>query len=264
MLRPPDGCRAAFFTGERGSLFGVYHPAAPARDREDGVVIVPPLGHEYVRTHWLMREVAMRAAAAGLHVLRFDLSGAGDSAGQFEQTTVEGWCDDVRAAVQELKDQSGVSRVGVLGLRGGALLAFEAARQEAPQRLWLWDPVQRGADLVVQLRRMQSERRRDWPFAPAVTPGAPVEDLLGYPWPAALLAGVEALDLRRPPLPRTRHLHLLGPAALAPLAADLGATTRFHALTAVIAWDVVERFDEPLLLGPLANQVAAVLAEEAS
>lgn len=261
MPRPADRPRACHFTGEHGRLFGVYHPAAPVREREEGILLVPPVGHESIGAHWLGQEVALQASAAGFHVLRFDLSGQGDSAGAFEEVTVDAWLNDVASAMQELKDQSGVPRVALLGLRVGALLACEAARRETPHRLWLWDPPATGAAYVARLRHMQAERRRDWPFAPVSAAGAAEEDLLGYTWSAALLAGLAALPLQPPP--RTRRLHWLGPAPQAALAARLAPQARFHSLTEAIAWDEVARFDEPLLLGSLVAQVAAALTGEA-
>ena len=57
-----------------------YH--APEVRSGQGVVICPPLGHEYISAYRSLRELADRLAAAGVAVLRFDYHGTGDSAGE--------------------------------------------------------------------------------------------------------------------------------------------------------------------------------------
>lgn len=129
-------------------LLGIYTPAAPT-SRRRGVVICPPLGQEYIRSHRTCRVLADRLADAGHDVLRFDYYGTGDSGGEARELTLEGAVHDARAAAQEIRDVASVRRVTLVGLRAGALIAAHAARDvRAIDRLVLWDPVSDGADLV--------------------------------------------------------------------------------------------------------------------
>jgi esterase/lipase len=68
-------------------------------------------------THWNLRLLGEELRKAGLHVFRFDYSCLGDSWGTFEQASVSQWIADVKAALQELADNSGVSSLSVVGLR---------------------------------------------------------------------------------------------------------------------------------------------------
>jgi pimeloyl-ACP methyl ester carboxylesterase len=55
----------------------------------------------------------------------------------------EDWCRDVETAVDELRDITGLTKVGLIGLRLGATLATRVAVKHAQQidALVLWDPV---------------------------------------------------------------------------------------------------------------------------
>ena len=64
--------------GSGRRLAALYHPPTSA-DRGRGVLILNPLGQEAVRAHRLLRVLADRLARLGVHVLRFDFHGCGDS-----------------------------------------------------------------------------------------------------------------------------------------------------------------------------------------
>src|SRR4051794_40238740 len=117
-----------FHTADR-PLFGLYGPPCCAEERDEGVVVCAPVGHEYMNTHWCLRMLASELMRAGLHVFCFDYSCHGDSWGTFEQASVSRWVADVATAAQELADNSGVSNLSVVGLRLGATLAYLAARE---------------------------------------------------------------------------------------------------------------------------------------
>lgn len=135
-------------------LLGVYHPAEAQCDLQRGIVFCYPFGQEYMRAHRAMRLLADMIARKGYHVFRFDYRGTGDSAGQLEAFSPIDWLDDIEAAVQELRDIAGLQRIGLLGLRLGALLAKEvAARRADIEQLLLWDPVASGAEYLTELHR---------------------------------------------------------------------------------------------------------------
>ena len=169
-----------FFHTAAEPLFGIYHPPAASRSPEQGVVLCAPVGHEYQRTHWCFRLLADDLCRAGLHVLRFDYSGTGDSWGAFEQATAERWIDDIRVAIVELRDTSGVERVSLVGLRVGAALARAAANGEEVHRIIEWEPVA-GLAFVESLRRMR-------------TPGPDAEALFGFRYRPTLTDGLRRLS----------------------------------------------------------------------
>ena len=167
-------------------LFGAYHPAGtPGVGR--AVVLCYPVAGEYLRAHRAFRQLTNLLVRGGIHVLRFDYFGTGDSAGDAEDATVEGWLEDVGTAVTELKDSTGLDRVWLAGLRVGATLSALASQdRQDVAGLVLWDPIASG---------------RAW-LPPEATA------LGGFPIGGPLRQGIEGMDLRevRPPAGSDVHV----------------------------------------------------------
>ncbi|WP_446901856.1 alpha/beta hydrolase [Burkholderia sp. YIM B11467] len=136
-----------------GGRFGWLHPGEGTR----GVVLCNAYGHESVWSHGGMRSLADRLSASGIPVLRFDYRGTGDSDGadgasdQFETAV-----DDVRAAIARLREETGVARVTLCGLRLGAAFALVAASQCDVDALVLLAPVASGRSYVRELSIMRN------------------------------------------------------------------------------------------------------------
>ena len=132
---------SSFFFGPADrQLFGCYHPARGVST--GAVVICPSWGTEYQYAHRALRMLARRLAERGLHVLRFDYTGVGDSWGDTTDGDMDAWALDVGTAVTELRSMSQASTVDLVGLRIGAAVAASAATRLAHiRRVVLWDPV---------------------------------------------------------------------------------------------------------------------------
>ena len=189
-----------FYFGESTRpLFGVYDVPEPGADRDAGFLLCYPMCHEYMKTHWAFRRLAASLARAGFHVLRFDYYGSGDSAGETCHVSLAECRDNIRTAMQELKDLSAVRDVSIVGLRLGATLAAQASAEGLELKdLVLWNPVVRGADYIRDLRALQQERLR---WQDERGPGGTCDDddaqqvLLGFPFPADFREELGRLDL---------------------------------------------------------------------
>lgn len=144
------------FGNPKTPLYGAYHPALAKHPAPLGVVLCAPLGHEYLRTHRAMRQLANMLAKAGHHALRFDYRGIGDSAGDSADMRFTDWVTDVVDAVEELKDMAGVKSTAIVGLRAGAAIAASAVANGVRGADWLicWDPVVRGQTYLDELLTM--------------------------------------------------------------------------------------------------------------
>jgi pimeloyl-ACP methyl ester carboxylesterase len=128
-----------FFGPPHRRLFGII--TAPDRgSSSNGAVLCPPLGLEAVRAHRSLRLLSDQLARAGCTALRFDYFGTGDSLGASNESRPVEWLEDIRVAVQELRERSGVARISLVGLRLGGYLAT-VAEVRAVSQLVLWDPV---------------------------------------------------------------------------------------------------------------------------
>ncbi len=181
-------------------LFGVWQGAGPAP--RAAVLYVHPFGEEKKSAHRAFVETARALAGEGVASLRFDLTGCGDSDGDFRDATIEQWTEDIIAAWAELRRRAPNCPPALVGLRlGGALAARAAPRLPALAALILWQPVVQGkAEFDTDLRRILVQQmmtggpsggRRD--LAAAIAQGT--LELDGYPVTQPLYDGIAAIDL---------------------------------------------------------------------
>lgn len=207
------------FFGPDNSLYGVVHEPAPASTRAPtlgAVLICPPIGFEYIRSHTALRQLAVELAAQGAYVLRFDYSGTGDSAGDCEQARWQDWIADVRTASQELSDRSGVKEISVLGLRLGATVACAALADKPLEHLYLWHPVISGTDFLRDLDVHHSYLREKITIDPSGGQAEPREELrdaehvekAGYVFSRQLLHDIAMQELGDYPLRHKRKITL--------------------------------------------------------
>lgn len=200
----------SFFGPPGEQLLGVHHPPR-AGARGLGVVLCPAAPLEAVRSHWAFRKLAEQLAKAGFDVLRFDYRGTGDSNGELGDTTPEQWVEDVKRAVRELKDISGVRGVAVVGFRFGALIAAMAAGQGLGlERLVLWEPVVSVRHWLGELDLIERQLYREF-HDPPPRDGSSV---LGFVLPPSLRSQWDALDLRK--LPRWKPATAIVAATISP------------------------------------------------
>jgi exosortase A-associated hydrolase 2 len=147
--------RPLFFSNGRHSLFGVLHKPAVVESPRPAFVFCHPLGEEKLWAHRVFVSYARQLAAAGHHVLRFDLTGNGDSEGAFSDLSMAVACHDTRCAIQELRRRTGATDISLLGLRLGANVAMMVAEETEPVRhLILWAPITDGDRYAQDLLRI--------------------------------------------------------------------------------------------------------------
>jgi alpha-beta hydrolase superfamily lysophospholipase len=185
-----------YFGPEARPLFGWVH-RAPARARV-GLVICSPFGYEAICAYRVLRHFAQAAAAAGFPALRFDYDGAGNSAGDDrEPARLVAWTASVGHAIDAVREQTGVERVVLLGIRLGALIATLAATtRDDVDSLVAIAPVVAGKAHVRELRALQMSTV-SLPRPPGVVDEADVQPALGFPLTASTKAELSAVDLAR-------------------------------------------------------------------
>src|SRR5437773_2492561 len=229
-----------YFESAAHTLFAWLHRPAVQAAPSLGLVICKPFGYEALCAHRAMRAFAEAAAELGVPALRFDYRGTGDSADiDPAADQIDVWLQDVTAAVSELRRQTGVERVCLLGVRLGALLAIlAAARSEAVKALIVVAPVLNGRRYVRELRTTQLAAaepgtviRRD-PQAP----GVGSMEVSGFSLSAATLAHLSQLELSAPAQPPVSEVLIIdrddlpGARGWSELLPGLGVRTRYVAL----------------------------------
>ncbi len=148
--------RPLFIDRPHGRLFAIHHPPAGAAAHAEAVVYVHPFAEEMNQSRRMAALQAEALAGMGYGVLSLDLTGCGDSTGEFADARWETWRDDVVAGCHWL-GALGYRGITLWGLRLGAALAVETACAEPGicRRLVLWQPVVSGRSLLTQFLRLR-------------------------------------------------------------------------------------------------------------
>jgi exosortase A-associated hydrolase 2 len=142
------------FPNGRYSLFGVLHSPA-AVSGMPAFVFCHPFGEEKLWTHRVFVSFARQLARRGHPVLRFDYMGNGDSEGHFGETSLTSIQSDVRCAMAQVKELTGATKLNLLGLRFGAMVASLVAESATDvERLILWAPIVNGGAYMQELLRI--------------------------------------------------------------------------------------------------------------
>jgi len=255
-----------YFTSDGARLFGVLHlPDAAQADSASsrvtrhasrlGLVFCPPFAEEHKQGYRIFVELARRLEADGFPSLRFDYRGTGDSEGPFTDFSIAGSLRDIAAAADLLCERAGVERIGLIGLRLGASLAWLHAQQASSSltrhasrvtHLVLWQPIVDGNLFYrLNIRRMLVRQMMTHGKATGQrdTGDEATIDLDGFLATRAMCEEIKAIDLRQagqPPAPSllVQFANAAEPIAeLKPLADKLGPEGRFLPLVLEPFWN---------------------------
>ena len=164
-----------------------------------GVVLCGPLGHEAVATHRGWRKLADKLSRQGLHVVRFDYHGTGDSEGDdADAARLQHWQQNIENAAALLRHRCQVTSITLIGLRfGGALAMMAAARVDAVDAVALLAPAVSGKTHLRELRLLA----RVW-HEQAFGRGPPQDpegglEVTGTRHSAETIRAIGAVDLRK-------------------------------------------------------------------
>lgn len=258
-------------------LFALHHAPPAASARREAVLLCNPFGQEAIRCHRLFRVMAERLARNGLHVLRFDYFGTGDSDGDDAQGDVASWIADVRTASEALAARAAVDECSWFGLRlGGTLAALASAQSPRPPRkLVLWDAIVDGSAYLRDLASAHLEAYRAsygarWQLEPALRSSAAQEaasEALGFPLSPPLRTELDAL---RPPslyTTRARAVWLFaGPDAqqvgdLEPQLSARGTDVHRRPIVSRIDWSSNEAMNSAIVPADALAAISAALTE---
>ena len=181
-----------------GQLYGVYHqPAKTSQSAPRAIVICSPLGQEYIRTHWACKLLAKQLARGGAHVLRFDLSGHGNSSGNINyHQSLQAWTNDIGHAIDWIREKSNADNVTLLGLRFGACLAaLTAVHRPDVHSLVAWEPVLEGDSYLQNLRSMHARMVDLWVTKISTPNDSEKEEILGFQFSRSLLKEIERVKV---------------------------------------------------------------------
>ena len=152
---------AFFLPTAAGARFCLYHePHHRDNGLRGAILYVHPFAEEMNKSRRMAAEQARRFCRLGWAVLQIDLTGCGDSEGDFGDATWRLWLADLAAAWHWLGERTGAQEHErwLWGVRLGGLLAAAFAGQCSPDAhgLLLWQPVLSGAQHLNQFLRLRT------------------------------------------------------------------------------------------------------------
>ena len=208
----PDPLFLQVKPGPSGRRFALHH--RPPGQPRGLVVYVHPFAEEMNKSRRMAALQSRALAEAGFAVLQLDLLGCGDSDGELRDASWAQWVADVVFACGWLRQHyphtgPDTAPLWLWGLRAGALLAADAARQwPEPCHLLFWQPASNGKQLLQQFLRLKAAADLQSGQAKvvmdaarkALADGGDVE-VAGYRLPGSISQGLERATLQ--PLPVT-------------------------------------------------------------
>ena len=122
------------------------------------VLVLPPFAEELNKCRRLIANTVRALSAQGCDVLWPDLSGTGDSAGEFADARWQDWRAECMALADWHATQAPTAAAAILAVRSGALLlgnASEPGLLARGARVVLWQPVLHGGRFLQQFLRVR-------------------------------------------------------------------------------------------------------------
>ena len=152
-----------------------------------------------MRSHRLLKQLAVRLSERGIHVLRFDYAGCGDSAGSWKDSGVNDWIKDIELAAEELQALSMVDSLSFLGVRlGASLLTYTNLKRIPTKKFVLWDPILVGAQYLESLTDLQMklvDDRSRFELSRVSYLDEHEMELLGYPVSAETMSQLNNINM---------------------------------------------------------------------
>ena len=198
---------AFYINFEKERLFTVlYNPIE--KDVSHCIIICPPFGHEYVRSHRNLQQLAIALSLVGFHVVRFDYFATGNSSGDTGEETAERWIKDIELVIKNTLATRAHKKISLLGVRMGATLAMMAESPMDIDSMVLWDPVGSGLQHLASLDRMHLNkwRQRELDISGWKISKQRSDQQLGYSIPSAKRESFESISQKAAPFAKTKNI----------------------------------------------------------
>lgn len=210
------------------AAFTVHHePDAGAGGT--AVLLLPPFGWEDIASYRARREWALHLAGRGHHVVRLDLPGTGDSAGELgDAGRYATWQSAASTAAAWLRAESGSSRVAAIGIGTGGYLACELVAEHRADEAVVWATPRTGKRFVRELTAfgtLEASRivEAGGPPSPSDPPGVEAGGFLLSEDLANAIAQLDLGELALPAGARVLFLDRDGAGSIGSLADELRA-----------------------------------------
>ncbi len=131
-----------FFGSDKHQLYAMLYEPEKKLNLSETYIILHPFAEEKKSSQIVLVDLARKISTEGNHVMLFDFFGCGDSEGDLPEANISIWLDDLRLAVELMKEKVNAKRINLIGLRLGAFIgALYAKEHNDISKLVLIEPV---------------------------------------------------------------------------------------------------------------------------
>ena len=177
---------------ENEKLFYTHH-LPKNKSIKSAVIIISPVGPEYMHCYRSVKMLARELAEKGFHSIRYDPIGIGNSTGDLEDPDIWGkWINCVNHITTYLKNGYEIEDIVLVGLRSGCLVLSDALMVLPKVNAVFWYPYTMGAKYVRDIELLDSMlyRNKDLSTEDDTLDGG------GYPVTADLKSKIKNINLK--------------------------------------------------------------------
>lgn len=147
---------ASWLKSDTDEIF-FWHHLPENNVKNAAIIIISPIGPEYMSCHRSIKLLAEKIALSGIHCIRYDAIGMGNSSGNLEDPGIwDKWIDSPQKIRTYLKNQFNISEIIFIGLRSGCLILSEAIRTAQIKTAVFWHPQIKGAAYIRSTQLLDS------------------------------------------------------------------------------------------------------------
>lgn len=134
-----------------------WHHMPQKESKNIAIVIIGPIGPEYMPCHRSIRLLADDLSKIGFHTLRYDPVGMGNSSGSLANKNIwHQWVRTPEYFTDYLKNNFNINEVIFIGLRSGCLVLSEAIKKSTTKTVIFWHPITRGKTFIRGIQLLDS------------------------------------------------------------------------------------------------------------
>ena len=134
---------------EIDSLFYTLHYSTTPKHNTKAIILIGPVGPEYMHCHRSIKCLANNLAERGFHTIRFDPAGMGNSTADLKaELTHEKWPDSLSKLKSFLIDELNIDDVIFIALRSGSLILSKYMESSTVNYPVFWFPYTSGKKFI--------------------------------------------------------------------------------------------------------------------
>lgn len=139
-----------------------WHHIPKKNSKNIAIIILGPIGPEYMPCHRSIRLLADNLSQLGFHTIRYDPIGMGDSSGTLENKNI--WLQWVKTPgyfADYFKNNYNINEIIPIGLRSGCLVLSEAIKKTPIKTAVFWHPITSGKTFIRGIQLLDSVLYKD-------------------------------------------------------------------------------------------------------